>query len=150
MRTTQGFTIIELMIVVAIIGIQAMIAYPSYEDYIRRANRSEAKNILLRIASEQEKFFSTFNRYSGSITGARTGNPATSGLNSGDSTQDLVGGVVDPNDGAYYTVAVALTNANLGYTLTATPQGGQQSVDTCGAFTLDHQGTRGAAIAGCW
>ena len=87
-----GFTLVELMIVVAIIGLLAMIGYPSYEEYIRRANRTEAKNLMMRIAGEQEKFFSTFNRYSGSINGARTGDPATSGLNMPDTTQDIRGG----------------------------------------------------------
>lgn len=145
-----GFTLVELMIVVAIIGLLAMIGYPSYEEYIRRANRTEAKNLMMRIAGEQEKFFSTFNRYSGSINGARTGDPATSGLNMPDTTQDIRGGVLDANDRAYYTVAVALTDANLGYTLTATPVGTQQSSDRCGAFVLDSRGNRTADEDGCW
>ena len=145
-----GFTLVELMIVVAIIGLLAMIGYPSYEEYIRRANRTEAKNLMMRIAGEQEKFFSTFNRYSGSINGARTGDPATSGLNMPDTTQDIRGGVLDANDRAYYTVAVALTDANLGYTLTATPVGTQQSSDRCGAFVLDSRGNRTADGDGCW
>jgi type IV pilus assembly protein PilE len=145
-----GFTLVELMIVVAIIGLLAMIGYPSYEEYIRRANRTEAKNLMMRIAGEQEKFFSTFNRYSGDINGARTGDPATSGLNMPDTTQDIRGGVLDANDRAYYTVAVALTDANLGYTLTATPVGTQQSNDRCGAFVLDSRGNRTADEDGCW
>ena len=145
-----GFPLVELMIVVAIIGLLAMIGYPSYEEYIRRANRTEAKNLMMRIAGEQEKFFSTFNRYSGSINGARTGDPATSGLNMPDTTQDIRGGVLDANDRAYYTVAVALTDANLGYTLTATPVGTQQSSDRCGAFVLDSRGNRTADEDGCW
>ena len=145
-----GFTLVELMIVVAIIGLLAMIGYPSYAEYIRRANRTEAKNLMMRIAGEQEKFFSTFNRYSGSINGARTGDPATSGLNMPDTTQDIRGGVLDANDRAYYTVAVALTDANLGYTLTATPVGTQQSSDRCGAFVLDSRGNRTADEDGCW
>ncbi len=145
-----GFTLVELMIVVAIIGLLAMIGYPSYEEYIRRANRTEAKNLMMRIAGEQEKFFSTFNRYSGSINGARTGDPATSGLNMPDTTQDIRGGVLDANDRAYYTVAVALTDANLGYTLTATPVGTQQSSDRCGDFVLDSRGNRTADEDGCW
>ena len=150
-RSKQGgFTLIELMIVVAIIGLLAMIGYPSYEEYVRRANRTEAKNLMMRIAAEQEKFFSTFNRYSGSIDGARTGDPATSGLNMANSTQDIRGGSLDPNDRAYYTVTVALTDANLGYTLTAAPQGSQQSADRCGSFTLTSRGVRGAAEDGCW
>ena len=145
-----GFTLVELMIVVAIIGLLAMIGYPSYEEYIRRANRTEAKNLMMRIAGEQEKFFSTFNRYSGDINGARTGDPATSGLNMPDTNQDFRGGVLDANDRAYYTVAVDLTDANLGYTLTATPVGTQQSSDRCGDFVLDSRGNRTADEDGCW
>jgi type IV pilus assembly protein PilE len=146
-RTAKGFTLIELMAVIAVIAILAAIAYPSYENYVRRANRSEAKTLLLQIGAEQEKFFTTFNRYSGSINGARTGNPATSGLNMANSTQDLIAGVPDP-------VAVALGPGNLSYTLTATPQGGLQSTDACGALTLTNTGVRDAlgpsAPNNCW
>jgi type IV pilus assembly protein PilE len=153
-RTAKGFTLIELMAVIAVIAILAAIAYPSYENYVRRANRSEAKTLLLQIGAEQEKFFTTFNRYSGSIDGARTGNPATSGLNMANSTQDLIGGVPDPADGAFYTIAVALGPGNLSYTLTATPQGGLQSTDACGALTLTNTGVRDAlgpsAPNNCW
>jgi len=149
-QSTAGFTLMELMIVIALIAILAMIAYPSYEDYIRRATRTEAKNLTMQVASEQEKFFSTFNRYSGSISGARTTDPATSGLNMSSSTREIRGGVPDPNDQAYYDVTVALTNANLGYTITATPRGAQQSVDRCGTMTLDHLGNKTAAVDGCW
>jgi type IV pilus assembly protein PilE len=149
-KHARGFTLIELMIVVALIAILAVIAYPSYEDYVMRATRTEAKNRLMQVASEQEKFFSTFNRYSGSIDGARTTDPATSGLNLSATTQDVVGGAPDPNDQGYYNVTVALTNANLGYTLTATPVGSQQTRDRCGTMTLDHLGNKTAAIDGCW
>lgn len=153
-KAPKGFTLIELLTVVAIIGILAAIAYPSYQDYVRRANRTEAKNLLLRIAGEQEKFFTTFNRYSGNIAGARTGVPATSGLNIADSTQDLEGGAPDPNDGAYYDIDVALGADALSYTLTATPRGAVQEVDACGALTLTNTGQRDALGASapdnCW
>jgi type IV pilus assembly protein PilE len=153
-HASRGFTLIELMAVIAVIAILAAIAYPSYENYVRRANRAEAKTLLMQIGAEQEKFFTTFNRYSGSINGARTGNPATSGLNMANSTQDLVGGVPDPNDGAFYTIAVVLGAGNLAYTLTATPQGGLQSTDECGGLTLTNTGERDAtgpsAPNNCW
>ncbi|HET7842675.1 MAG TPA: type IV pilin protein [Xanthomonadales bacterium] len=146
----KGFTLIELMIVIALIAILAALAYPSYEEYVMRATRTEAKNRLMQVASEQEKFFTTFNRYAGSIAGARTTDPATSGLNISDTTQDTVGGSLDPNDQAYYQVTVALTNANLGYTLTATPRGSQQTRDRCGVMTLDHLGNKTASLPDCW
>lgn len=149
-KRQQGVTLLELMVVVAIIGILTVIGYPQYEQYVMRANRTEAKNLLMRIASEQEKFFSTFNRYSGSITGARTGNPATSGLNMLATSQDLAGGVPDPNDQAYYTIAVALTANNLGYTLTATPVGSMQTRDVCGAMAIDHLSNKTPTTNNCW
>lgn len=153
-KASKGFTLIELLTVVAIIAILAAIAYPSYQDYVRRATRTEAKNLLLQISAEQEKFFTTFNRYSGSITGARTGNPAMSGLNMANSTQDLAGGAPDPNDGAFYTIAVVLGANSLSYTLTATPQGSLQTADACGALTLTNTGARDALGASapdnCW
>jgi type IV pilus assembly protein PilE len=147
-RHGSGFTLVELLTVLAIVAILLAIAYPSYMQYVQRANRSEAKSLLLRIATEQEKFFTTFNRYSGSITGARTGDPATSGLNMQDST-DAGGG-----DTAFYDVNVVLAANNLGYTLRATPQGDMQSTDPCGALTLTNTGVRDAegptAPDNCW
>ena len=52
-----GFTLIELMIVVAIVGILATVAYPSYLDYVVRSNRSEAPRELVRLANLQEQLF---------------------------------------------------------------------------------------------
>lgn len=142
-RKADGFSLLELMIVVSIIAILVAIAYPSYEQYVMRATRTEAKNLVLRVASEQEKFYSTFNRYSGSM-GARTTDPATSGLNIGSSTSE------GSDDAAYYDVTIALSNGTQGYTITATPRGSQQSEDRCGTMTIDHLGNKTAAIDGCW
>ena len=140
---SRGFTLVELVVVLAIVGVLLAIAVPSYQEYVRRATRTEAENLLMRAASEQEKFFTTFNRYSGSISGARTGDPATSGLNMTASSKD------GATDNAYYDIAVALSDANLGYTLTATPQG-DQTKDSCGSLALDHRGNRTAAKPDCW
>jgi len=149
---SAGFTLIELMAVIAVLAILAAIAIPSYENYVRRANRSEAKNLMLLIGSEQEKFFTTFNRYTANVTGARTGDPATSGLNMMTSTQQLVGGVPDPTDQAYYVIAVVLAAGNQAHTLTATPTGSFQAVDDCGNFTLTSAGQkdRSGTALNCW
>ena len=56
----RGITLIELMIVIAILGILVSIAYPSYTQYVQRSNRSEGMNELVRIANMQEQFFSSF------------------------------------------------------------------------------------------
>ena len=149
-KRKKGFTLIELMTVVAIMAIILAIALPNYDGFVRRANRTEAKNLLLRIAAEQEKFFTTFNRYSGDLTGVRTGNPATSGLNMADDTQE------NPGDAAFYNITFnpAIPANGLSYTLRATPAGAVQSVDECGALTLNNAGVRTAlgpsAPANCW
>lgn len=57
MRVNRGFTLIELMIVVAIIGIIAAIAYPSYQDYVTRTNRTDAMTTLSRLAAKQERYY---------------------------------------------------------------------------------------------
>ena len=142
----QASPLIELLIVIAIIAILLAIAFPSYQDYVRRANRSEAKNQLLLIGAEQEKFFTTFNRYAEALAGPRTGNPLTSGLNMG------VSAIGDAT--THYLVTVVLVNNGLSYTLTATPQSAFQSYDSCGALTVNNVGVRRAlgasAPPNCW
>lgn len=147
-RFSRGFTLIELLIVLAIVAIILAIAIPSYDQYVLRSNRSEGKNLLLRIAAEQEKFFTTFNRYSANLNGPRTGNPATSGLNMDISTQQ------DAADTAFYTINVVVPANGLTYTLQATPSGAFQATDPCGALTVNNAGERDAlgptAPDNCW
>ena len=63
----RGFTLIELMIVIVVVAILAAIAYPSYQDYIRKAKRADAKEALLRITLEQEKWRANETSYADSL-----------------------------------------------------------------------------------
>ncbi len=67
-RKMQGITLMELMIVVVIIGILAAIAYPNYRDFTARAKRNEAKAALLKIATNQERFYLNNNQYTTDLT----------------------------------------------------------------------------------
>lgn len=143
MRTSRfsGFTLIELMIAVVIIGILAAVAYPSYQDSINKSRRAEGKSALLKAAQVQERFFTDQNRYANQAELA----PA-SGVTSG----TTISSGENPNVAGYYTVAVALggPGGNTAFTLTATPTTAfpnemSGTAPRCGEFTLTSTGVRG-------
>ena len=127
---SSGFTLIELMIVVAVIGILAAIAYPSYQDSIRKSRRADAKSALLDAAQRQERFFTENNQYTATL--------GTGGLNLSATTTD-----------GYYTLAITNATANAAgristFTMTATPVSGKsQEKDTaCTTFSLSQTGVK--------
>ena len=133
MKKQNGFTLIELMIVVAIIGILASIAYPSYQRYMLESRRSDAHIALLSMADAQERFFLQNNFYTTDVT--QVGNAAS-----------LEG---------FYTLAVTAADAN-SYTLTAIPVAGSaQAQDvgcegTAAANTITLTSARQKTPATCW
>ncbi|WP_417851957.1 type IV pilin protein [Thauera sinica] len=129
------------MIAVAIIGILAGIAYPNYRDYIVRANRAEARTMLLENAQFLERNFTTANRYD-----------QTSG---GDDIDDesLPHGQSPENGTAKYTITVNFPDSQR-FTLSAAPTGSMAG-DGCGTLTLTNTGAQGRSGAGhsvadCW
>lgn len=118
-KKENGFTLIELMIVVAIIGILAGIAYPSYQDSVRKSRRSDATGALLGLANAMERHFTETNSYLGAA--GTSGTPADTGAPRIYSTQSPIDGGTK-----YYDLTINAATAST-YTLQATPIGGQAS-----------------------
>ena len=139
MNKLKGFTLIELMIVVAIIGILAAIALPSYQKYILQSRRTVAINAILDLAAKQARFYTIGNTYSSSMTAL------------GYASDPMpVSDVSNP----FYNVSVSASSAN-GFTLQAVPQNSQTSDTLCGTFTYTQLGQKGissttGSAASCW
>ncbi|MCY1278731.1 hypothetical protein D9M69_540320 [compost metagenome] len=125
---SRGFTLIELMIVVAVIAILAGIAYPSYQGYVRRTACEDAKGVLMGAANLMERFRAQNNTYAGAALDPYDQSPV---------------------DGAQqFTIAITASNAT-SYTLTATPTA---LLEDRGTFTLTSAGVRGGTgdLANAW
>lgn len=139
----QGFTLIELVIVIAIVGILTSIALPMYRDYVIRANRTEAKAALVTISLAQERYFAANNTYATALASLGTVmGVASSGI----------------TDNGFYSIAIVAASPTIAYTLTATPQAkAGQNTDKCNILTLNSSGTKdvsnasaGYTAANCW
>lgn len=130
-----GFTMIEMMLVILVIGVMAAFAYPSYTNFVLRGNRVDARELLQRIAAGQERFYTNRNTYTDQISGST--------------------GLALPtiSEKGYYTVTAELADGGQSYTLTATPQGRQLN-DKCGNLTLSNVGAKGytgdESNGSCW
>jgi type IV pilus assembly protein PilE len=129
----RGFTLIELMMVIAIVAIILTFSIPSYREYVLRANRTEAMNFLLDTAACQERVYTKINQYD-----------ANRCIDSALSANGL------------YSVTMTTSDADQNFLLTAVPQGAQAD-DSCGDLTLTNTGIKGSSkavsdvqIADCW
>jgi type IV pilus assembly protein PilE len=127
----RGFTLIELMITVAIVGILAAIAYPSYTNYVLRGYRSEGLAMLSDAAARMERFYAQNNTYAGATL-------ATLGITNANS----------PN--GRYTLSLPAAATVTTYSLQIAPQGAQTKDTTCGTMSLDQSGTKSPTTAECW
>ena len=128
-----GFTLIELMITVAIVGILAAVAYPSYTSFVTSSNRSEGQRELLRLANLQEETFIDRRSYTTNMT--------------------ALGMTADPHVTEFgnYSIDATIANGGTTFILTATAQGAQTSDTGCTTLTINEAGQKGpVGSETCW
>jgi type IV pilus assembly protein PilE len=141
-NSARGFTLVEMMIVVVVVAILASFAIPSYREYVRRADRADAKTALLQNAQFLERNRTMSNRYD--LDGA------------GNAIDDAALPVTQSpmNADAKYTITVVPTQTT--YVLSAVPvAGGPMDGDGCGTFTLNQTGAKDLdnetyTVERCW
>lgn len=145
-RRNRGFSLIELLVTVAVVAVIAAVAIPSYRQYVMRASRADAKAALLRLAGNQERFYLANNTYASDDL---MDDAPPAGLGISGTERGLYDLEITPHgDGL-----------QVGYTATATAVAGEDQADDedCAVFSVDQQGVRTAENAGgddnteaCW
>jgi len=135
---TTGVTLLELMVVIAVVAILSTIAVTTYRGYLMRTNRTEARTALLRIQTAQEKFFLQNNRYAKDTEMPKA-------------PPDGLGVPAVSTPGGFYKISIADYTATT-YTAVAQAQAGQlDDRAQCQTFKIDQNGGRTpAASTGCW
>ncbi len=133
-KRSSGFTLMELMIVVTIIGILAAIAVPAYSEYVTQAKRSDGKAALLAAQIAQEKYRASNTTYATTIA---------------------LAGITSPSPDGYYTIAISGTPDATTYTVTAAPLTFTDA--KCGTLGITHTQTTDTktktgtdSVANCW
>ena len=141
----RGFTLIELMIVVAVVAALLMVALPSYQGQIRKTRRSLGKAELMQVMSRQEQFFLNHRRYAALLTELNyPGSPYAIDMEGNDRAAAAP-------DSIYL---IGMSTISNGYTLYAEPRFGQSADRLCGTLTLTSIGLKsisgGGSVADCW
>jgi type IV pilus assembly protein PilE len=149
-RRSKGFTLIELMVVVAVATILTVIAVPSYLSTVRKSHRSEAKSILMDLAGREERYLATNGSYTNDITqlgfSVAWGQPVGSGYYT----------IASPTITAATVSSAAVAATPPTYSITATTNGGQVNDTNCAQFTVNSSGLQtslnsaAAVSTGCW
>lgn len=143
-HSQRGLSLVELMVVVAILGILGSVVYPMYTDQARKGRRADAKAVLETIAVAQERFYTANGRYTNDLADLTVAGGLVNALAAGES-----------EDG-YYAVALAFDGGdNQTYTATATAQGVQAKDTACASFTINQLGQKSGAngegdASDCW
>ena len=139
----KGVTLMELMIVVAIIGIIAAVAYPSYQEFVMKSRRADGQAALMSFAGAMERYFTVNDTYCGagpgSVAACSTGTP--------DAEVFVSEAPVDGDD-KYYDLDLSVLTGTT-FTVRAQPKGAQ-STDSCGNLTVDQTGARTDQGTDCW
>lgn len=142
-RKSSGFTLIELMVTVAIVAILASIAYPGYQNQMRKTRRADAQAALLSFANAMERHFTENNSYLGAAGTIAT--PANTGAPRIFATQAPI-----DSPTKYYDLTISAATATT-YTIQAAPiSGSAQAADSCGTLSLTSTGGRTPTTGGCW
>lgn len=135
-RRMRGVTLLELMVVVVIIGILAAVAYPSYQQQIRKTRRADGQSMLLQTAQALERCYTRFSSYTAGTGGCPVAFP------------------VNSTEG-YYVVNPAVAPTASAFSLNAAPQGAQTADSECGTLRVTSTGVQGSQgadtdVNGCW
>ncbi|GLQ33678.1 type IV pilin protein [Litoribrevibacter albus] len=125
---SKGFTLVELMVVIAIIGIIAVIAFPSYQEFIRTGYRADAMATMIELTTEMEQYKFERQTYKGAATG---------GGDTGVPDENLLM-ALDEGVTNHYVVTISSASRD-GYLLKAQPKGSQED-DACGVITIGKTG----------
>jgi type IV pilus assembly protein PilE len=142
MKTQKGFSLIELMIVVAIVGIIAVIAVPSYQSYVVKGNRAAAQAFMTDVANREKQYLLDARAYTNSFVTLAISAPA-------EVSRHYNNIAIACNDGvSAATGCTVVANTPPSFTITATPTSSQQTGD--GWLSLDNAGVKGSEFSGKW